>query len=523
MARKRLKLFEYAQIIEELRSGASCRLLDAKGMASRNTLRKIKDVALSRAWLDPTGPMPTNAELKEAFPPPPVPIRASSLEPYRAKIVEWVQMGCTPKQIFRSLKRDEEKQGKELAASVGGVKRFVKHIKPPTPVGFVVLHFEPGEAAQLDFGSGPMLVHPATGKLTRTHFFVMTLCHSRHQYAEIVWDQKVETWLRCHRNAFEFFGGLPGTVTIDNLKSAITRACFNDPIVQRSYEEFARRWGFRIEPCKPRTPRHKGRVESGVKYVKGAFLPLRQFRHLRDANHQLLEWVLGEAGNRVHGTTHEMPLRAFAEREREALRDLPDPRPEVVAWAIAKLHDNCHVTFEKSYYSAPYRLINQQLQLRVGERLVELHHEDECVAVHPRAERPGTFRTNTEHYPPEKVAYLMKTPQWCLRQALNVGPSCHRVVSALLSDGVVKRLAGAQGILGGLQKKYGPKRLETACERALEFENIGYGAIKSILEKGLDIVPESPDSTGQLHFVFPNAPRFARDIGGLLTAAGGGL
>ena len=517
MARKRLSLFQYQHILEEMRSGVSNREIAAKGLASRNKLRAIKEVALDKGWLNTTRPMPAPEELRASFPAPPIPIRASSLESYREQVEGWADAGHTPKQIFRALKRDHS----DFSASVGALKRFLKRLGVQKPKGFVVLHFEPGEAAQVDFGSGPELPDPQTGKLTRTHFFVMTLCHSRHMYAEIVWDQKVETWLRCHRNALEYFGGTVRSVIIDNLKSAITRACFRDPEVQRSYEHFAKGYGFRIEPCKPRTPRHKGRVEAGVKYVKGAFLPLRKFRHLADANHQLLEWIAGEAGNRIHGTTQEMPLRAFAEREKAALLALPEPRPEKVVWGTAQLHDNCHLTFEKSYYSAPYRLIKQRLTIRAGERFVEIFLEEERVAVHPRAERPGTFRTNDEHYPPEKVPYLQKTPQWCLRQAGKVGPNCSEFISKLLANPVVKQLPAALGILNSLLKKYGDRRLESACSRALDFENIRYGALKKILEKGLDQAPDLPDRSGQLHFTFLDSPRFVRDIGSLLTAEGG--
>ena len=193
----------------------------------------------------------------------------------------------------------------------------------------------------MDFGSGPILSDPLTGRPRRTHVFVMILAFSRHMYAEIVWDQKVATWLRCHRNAFEFLGGVVSRVIVDNLKSAITRACFRDPEVQRSYAEFAEGYGFLISPCRPRTPRHKGRVESGVKYVKGSFVPTRTFRSIGDANEQLMQWVLGTAGNRIHGTTRQMPLSMFAESEKALLHPLPATPPELVTWATATLHSNC--------------------------------------------------------------------------------------------------------------------------------------------------------------------------------------
>ena len=149
------------------------------------------------------------------------------------------------------------------------------------------LEFKPGEAVQVDFGAGPPMTDVHTGEIFKTWFFVMTLAWSRHQYAEFVRDQTVATWLGCHRRAFEWFGGVVRRVTIENAKCAITRACVYEPEVQRSYGECAEGYGFKIDPCPPRDPQKKGIVESGVKYIKGSFLPLREFRDLADANRQL--------------------------------------------------------------------------------------------------------------------------------------------------------------------------------------------------------------------------------------------
>jgi len=162
---------------------------------------------------------------------------------------------------------------------------------------------------------------PELGRVA-TWVFVMTLAWSPHTYAELVVDQTVATWLACHRRAFEFFGGVPARVVIDNAKCAITRGATTDPEVQRTYGELAEGYGFRIDPCPPRDPRKKGRVEAGVKFTKRRFVPLREFRSLADANRQLLDWLLGEAGNRLHGTTHERPLTRFEQTERYLLGTL---------------------------------------------------------------------------------------------------------------------------------------------------------------------------------------------------------
>ena len=192
------------------------------------------------------------------------------------------------------------------------MRRLVADIRSQLPPETTCrLDFEPGDAAQVDFGAGPVLTHP-DGLPRRTWAFVMTLANSRHQYVEFVWDQTVATWLGCHRRAFEWFAGVPRRVIIDNAKCAITRACAQDPTVQRAYAEAAEGYRFKIDPCPPHDPQKKGIVESGVKYLKGNFLPLRTFRDLADLNAQARAWVMDEAGVRCHGTTRRSPLALFA-------------------------------------------------------------------------------------------------------------------------------------------------------------------------------------------------------------------
>ena len=174
----------------------------------------------------------------------------------------------------------------------------------------------------------------------------------RHQYAEIVRRQDVITWLGCHRRALEFFGGVPSKILVDNCKCAITRACYHDPEVQRAYGEFAEGYGFMISACPPYDPQKKGRVESGVKYVKNNFVPLREFRNLASSNRELMHWVLTVAGNRIHGSTYEKPLIRF-EIEKKLLKPLPEKPVELVCWAKVKVHGDCHVQFAKCRYSVP--------------------------------------------------------------------------------------------------------------------------------------------------------------------------
>jgi hypothetical protein len=285
--------------------------------------------------------------------------------------------------------------------------------------------------------------------------------------------------------------------------------------VQRSYGELAEGYGFLISPCPPHDPQKKGMVEAGVKYVKNSFVPLRQFRTLADANGQLRLWLLETAGNRIYGTTRQKPLTLFAESEKPLLKALPDVPVETAAWCQVKLHGNCHVQFEKASYSAPFTLIHQSLWLKATDSTVKLYHDLKLVAIHPRLKKPGDRSTVDEHMPPEAIAYKLKDPQWCLRQAEATGSSCHRLIRRLFSDRVLDNLRAAQGIIG-LGKKYGPARLESACMRALLFDNPRYRTVKYILEKGLDqaIKPDPSDGV-PLSSIYTLNGRFLRSAADL--------
>ncbi len=161
----------------------------------------------------------------------------------------------------------------------------------------------------------------------------------------------------------------------------------------------------------------KGIVEAGVKYIKGSFLPLREFRDLDDANRQLQSWVMNEAGNRIHGTTREAPLKRFAEVEKGLLNALPSVPPELASWAKVLVHRDAHVQYETNYYSVPFRLIGCDLWLRATDTMVTLYREHEAVASHVRLTGKGLRDTVTDHMPPEAQAWQMQNtqaPDWRL-------------------------------------------------------------------------------------------------------------
>jgi transposase len=511
MSNRRFEMYQYRQALLRMRQGDSDRDIARTGLMGRPKARSVRAVAAERGWLDAQTPLPDDDALAAAFAHPPRPAATSTLEPFRAQITRWLADGIQGTTIHAALQRNHGYTG-----SYSAVRRFLQaQAASQPPAATMRLDFAPGDAAQIDFGAGPALTHPGTGETLKTWFFVMTLCWSRHQYAELVLDQTVATWLACHRRAFEWFGAVPARVIIDNPKCAITRACTTDPTVQRAYAECAEGYGFKISPCPPRDPQKKGIVEAGVKYVKRAFAPLRAFRDLTDANRQLREWVLAEAGNRCHGTTREQPLKRFTDTEKALLRPLPEVPPELAVWARVTVHRDAHVQFEKALYSVPFRLMGQRLWLKATAATVCLFQQHQLVATHPRATRPGQRLTVRDHLPPEALAWTLAEPQHCLAAAEAIGPHCRQVIERLFADRVLDNLRAAQGVLR-LAKSHGNARVEAACQRALAFDDVRFRSIKTILARGLDQQAPAAAADALDTDLYRRGGRFCRDASALI-------
>jgi hypothetical protein len=220
----------------------------------------------------------------------------------------------------------------------------------------------------------------------------MTLSFSRHQYDELVFDQKIPTWIACHRHAFEFFGGVPKRVVLDNLKAAVITASLDDPVLGEAYRRMAQHYGFLISPNRPRTPEHKGKVESGVHYTERSFLAGQSFPNIEVANQRLRVWAVEVAGTRRHGTTGQAPLALFSEREKAALLPLPPEPFSLVDIRQVKVHRDCHVTIDGSFYSVPYKHVGESLgahrERTTSQRRVE------PLRTHLASWRKGEWRTS---------------------------------------------------------------------------------------------------------------------------------
>ena len=481
---ERIHMNYLKDLIHRIRSGESDRRIARDMGISRTTVRKYHLWAEEHGFLQPDALLPDDASLAAALGEPPSPPQTeSSVEPYREAVERFLDQGVEMMAIYLRLQENYGYKG-----SYSSVRRFVHRLRPPKPEAVVRVHAHPGEEAQVDFGSVGQLYDPVSGRARTAYVFVATLSYSRHQYAELVFDQKVPTWIALHRHAFESWGGVPRRVVPDNLKSAVVKALVHDPVLGEAYRQMALHYGFLISPTRPRTPQHKGKVESGVHYVKRNFMAGQEFLDIDVANERLQQWVKEVAGTREHGTTHQAPLYLFNEYERSALLPLPEEPFTLREIRPVKVHPDCHVSIDRSYYSVPYEYVGQTLYAHIEERVVEIYHEQELVATHPRSLKPGEWHTRSEHYPEGKAAYLEHTPEYCRREAKRIGPATSKVVEGMLGDRPLYRLRSVQAVLR-LEERVGGKRLEAACVRALYFGDPTLKRIKKILNAALDREP----------------------------------
>ena len=509
----RLTTMNLHELLRRLRAGESRNAIVRAMHVSPHTVAKYYDWAAAQHLL--SGPLPDltalealRAETLNANRPQRHP-NESSLEPYRAEISALLERGRETMTIWRILKQQHPAQFTASPSAVYRLVQAIRRAQPPTVT--LRLETEPGEVAQVDFGFIGYLRDDRTGELRKAWLFTLVLAWSRHQYAEIVFDQKLPTWLWCHQHAFEFFGGVPRRIVLDNLKAAILKAYTRDdePSVQQAYRECAEHYGFLIDPCLPRKPQLKGKVErGGVGYLKHAFVPLLpDGATLTEANRRLRSWLLTDAGLRVHGTTRELPLSRFETTERAALLPLPATAYDPAEWKRCLLHRDGHVTFEQSYYSAPFRYVGQALWVRASAREIRLFSSEfGLIATHPRAVHAGQRSTQPDHLPAHLAEALTLNRLTCPVRAATIGPATHQVVLELLASRPIDRFRTAVRILH-LADRFTPARLEAACALGLAHGDVNLCTLQRMLEAGLEAaIPIALPTPKPESLVFARSP-----------------
>ena len=350
-----------------------------------------------------------------------------------------------------------------------------------------------GEKLFVDYAGQPgEVIDRHTGELRPAQIFVAVLGASGYTYAEATWTQALPDWIGSRIRAFEFFQGCPAVLVPDNLKSAVTRAHRYDPDLNRGYAEMAGHYGVAIVPARVRKPRDKSPAENGVQRVEQwilARLRHHQFFSLNELNGQI-RTLLAELNHRPFQKLPGSRRSQFEALDRPALRPLPAHRHLYGEWSKARVAPNLHVKVGDSYYSVPYALVGQELDVRSSARTVEVFHRGERVAAHPRGTVPGHYETVAAHLPEGHQQQLAWTPRRLLRWAAESGPHTGAFIQAVLDSRPFPQQAfnACLGVMR-LGQRFGVERLEAACRRALHFGTLRYKSVESILKNGLDRQP----------------------------------
>ncbi len=407
---------------------------------------------------------------------------ASLCEPYREQILGWVEQGLSGRRIHQDLVADHG-----FAGAYNTVKRYLARLNACHPLPFRRMEMQPAEEMQVDFGVGAWVQEPGTKKRRRPWVFRAVLSYSRKAYSEVVWRQDTETFLRCIENAFRYFGGVVAKVVPDNLKAAVLHADWFDPELNPKLAEFARHYGTVIVPTKPAMPRHKGKVEAGVKYVQDNALKGRTFASLGEQNTYLENWERNTADKRIHGTIRQQVEAVFEKNERPALQPLPGELFPSFVEAKRTVHRDGFVEYGKAYYSVPPECVGREVWVRAGSRVLRVYTlQMRLLTVHALVE-PGRFATQDEHIHPHKRNAIERGAEYLLERCGLIGPGTGAWAKAMYANRGPMGVRVLQGLLQ-LARKHPASQLEQAARKACEHGCWRLRDVRRLLEQGDSVV-----------------------------------
>jgi hypothetical protein len=496
LARRQFEVIDVVEVLQHWHAGRPKSVVASSLGIDNKTVRKYVAKA-EAAGLVPGGPPLGRAEWAElvrGWFPGLVDARARSLtfpviDAHRERIRDMLATN-TAATVFQRL-RDEH----GLSVGVSSFRLYVANEFPDETnrdrVTVMRGDVDAGEEAQIDYGFLGTWLDPLTGRARRVWAFVMVLACSRHMFVRPVFSMDAGSWVASHVAAFTFFGGAPRRLVPDNLATGVDKPDIYDPKINRAYGELAAHYGCLVDPARVLKPKDKPKVERPMPYVRDSLWRGREWLDEADMQAGALRWCVEVAGVRHHRSLDGAgPLAVFEAIEAVALIPLPAAGFELAGWSRPKVGPDCHVKVGKSLYSVPWRYIGRQVDAREGERTVEIFVAGQVIKTWARVAKGK--QTDWADYPPEKVAFFMRTPQWCLNRASDLGPSVVAVIEALFEVNAMHRLRSAQGVVR-LADKYDPKRLDAACARAVAVGDPSYRTVKGILAAGTE--SEDTDQT----------------------------
>ncbi|MBU1471597.1 MAG: IS21 family transposase [candidate division Zixibacteria bacterium] len=489
------------KIKEVLRLKYDCRLSNQAIASSCGVGRTtVREYLLRAEKADLSWPLPeemTDSDLDRLLFPPPPSIAGSQRPPphYKGIHRELKRKGVTLFLLWQEYK-EVHPEGYQYSRFCDLYREWAGKLDLP-----MRQDHKAGEKLFVDYAGQTMpVVDRSTGEIREAQIFVAVSGASNYTYGEATWTQTLPDWIASHTRAFAFMGGVHELVVPDNLLSGVSKACRYEPDINPTYHEMARHYGTAVMPARVRRPKDKAKVEAGV-------LGVERYILARLRNHTFFSLVeLNRAIAALLTEYNEQPFQKlpgsrrslFETLDKPALRPLPSERYEYAEWKKATVNIDYHVEVGRHYYSVPYQLVKQKLDVRVTNRTVECFHNGKRVASHLRSDSPikvedklaGRHTTITEHMPRAHREYAEWTPERLVRWASKSGGATAEVVERILSSRPHPQ-QGFRSCLGimRLGKQYGQDRLEAACGRALAINATSYKSIESILKRGLDRVP----------------------------------
>ena len=411
----------------------------------------------------------------------PVPGRsasASACEPWREVIELGLSRGRNAKAIWQDLVDDH--------AFTGGyqsVRRFAGKLRgSSSPEARVVITTPPGEEAQVDYGSGPIVRDPQTGRYRRTRLFVLTLGYSRKSVRFLVFRSSTRVWAELHEKAFRRLGGATRVVVLDNLREGVLTPDVYDPSLNPLYRDVLHHYGAVALPCRVRDPDRKGKVEAGVAHAKKTPLKGLRFESLEEAQEYLDRWEERWADTRIHGTTKRQVSAMFAE-ERPALLELPLEPFRYYQCGERTVHlDGC-VEVEAAYYGAPPGWIGRRVRVQWNTSHVRIIDPltGQLLREHLREQR-GRHRIRDEDRPRRTPLTTQQLLARAEKAGAHIGALC-QTMHRNHGETAVRRILGVLS----LAKKYGIASTDEACAMGLETGACEYHFVRRYLERNLQL------------------------------------
>jgi transposase len=353
-----------------------------------------------------------------------------------------------------------------------------------------------GEKLFVDYAGRTLeVIDTQTGEVHPAQIFVAVLGASNYTYAEATFTQSLPDWIGSHVRAFTYLGGTARQTVSDNLKAGVTKACFYEPMVNRTYADLARHYDTAIVPARPYKPRDKAKVEVGVQVVGRwilARLRNRRFFALADLNAAIRDLLTDLNARPLRGWGRSR-RQLFDELDRPALGPLPAEPYEYAEWKRCRVGLDYHVEIAKHFYSVPFALARQEVDARITVATVEIFHRGKRVASHLRSTRPHRPTTVAEHMPSSHRRYRDWAHERIGREAATIGVDAATLIDAILRSRPHpdQGFRAAIGILG-LVKRYGAARVEAACARALALNTRSYTSVAAILKNRTERAPSRP-------------------------------